>query len=226
MGDEGDSGGHAGFLPPEPSGPEPDLGTGPGDIAPEPPAPRHLGFAPPAGHDTHAPPPEASPPPQQQPGWSAPHQSGGQPGQPQQWGYPGQQAVPDNGAAVAGLSLSITAGTLLLLSVGISSIISIVCAVLGIRYSRLGRERVDRGETPKHRGVAQAGFVIGIVALVLSILGTLLWLLVAVLYATDENFRQDLEDELDGGDSDPPRGFQTSLQLGAMAIRSLASLLR
>ena len=121
---------------------------------------------------------------------------------------------------------SIAAGALLLLSVGTSTIISIVCAALGIHYSRKGRERVDRGETPKHRGVAQAGFVTGIVTLGLSILCTLLWLLVAILYATDESFRQDLKDEIDGGSSDPPGGQQTSLQVGAVAVRLLVSFLR
>lgn len=206
MGGEGDSGRHAGFLPPEPAGPEPDLGTRPVGTGSEPPAPLHRGFAPPSEHTASAPPPQAYPPAQQP------------------WAY--AQAQPENGAAVAGLSLSTAAGVLLLLSVGTSSIVSIVCAGLGIHYSRRGRERVDRGETPKHRGVAQAGFVTGIVTLGLSILCTLLWLLVAILYATDESFRQDLEDELDGGSSDPPGGMQTSLELGVVAIRLVASFLR
>jgi len=133
--------------------------------------------------------------------------------------------VPDNGAAVAGLSLSITAGVLLLLSVGTSTIISIVCASLGILYSRRGRDRADRGETPKHRGVAQAGFVTGIVALGLSILCTLLWALVVIFYATDAEFRQDLKDELDDGQSSPD-GFETTVRLGAGAVRLVALLLR
>jgi len=121
--------------------------------------------------------------------------------------------------------LSITAGTLLLLSVGASTIISVVCAALGIYYSRKGRARVDRGETPKHRGVAQAGFITGIVTLVLSILATIFWVVLAVLYATDEGFREDLENELDGGGSSPG-GFETTIRLGAMAARLLISLLR
>ena len=127
---------------------------------------------------------------------------------------------------MAGLSLSIASGVLLLLSAGTSTIVSIVCAGLGIHYSRQGRERVDRGQTHKHRGVAQAGFVTGTVTLGLSILCTLLWLLVGILYATDESFRQDLKDGLDGGNSDSPGGIQTSLQVGVTAIRLLASLVR
>jgi hypothetical protein len=134
--------------------------------------------------------------------------------------------VPDNGAAVAGLSLSITAGGLLLLSVGTSTIISIVCAVLGIHYSRKGRERVDRGETPKHRGVAQAGYVTGLVTLGLSILCTVLWTLVVIFYATNDEFRQDLKDELEDRDGDSPGGFETSVQVGALVLRALAMLVR
>lgn len=224
MGDEGDSGGLPGFLPPEPAGPEPDLRPRQGDAASEPAGPQHGGFAPPAEHEAHAPPREAYPPVQEQLGWSAPPPSG-RPGQPQPWARPPGQTVPDNGAAVAGLSLSITAGVLLLLSVGTSTIISIVCASLGILYSRRGRDRVDRGETPKHRGVAQAGFVTGIVALGLSILCTLLWALVVIFYATDAEFRQDLKDELDDGQSSPD-GFETTVRLGAGAVRLVALLLR
>ena len=110
-----------------------------------------------------------------------------------------------------------------MLSVTTSTIISVACAALGIYYSRKGRARVDRGETPKHRGVAQAGFVTGIVTLGLSIFFTILWVLFAVLYATDEEFREDLKDELD--DRSSPEGFETSLRVGAVAIRLLASLL-
>lgn len=225
MGEERHSGGDAGFLPPEPSGPAPDLGARRGGTAPEPPAPPLAGSAPPTEHEAHAPPPQSYPPAQEQLGWSAPP-PGGQPGQTQPWAHAPGQSGPDNGVAVAGLSLSITAGALLLLSVGTSTIISIVCAALGIHYSRRGRERVDRGETPKHRGVAQAGFVTGIVTLGLSILCTVLWVLVVVLYASSEDFRQDLRDELDNGSSDPPKGFETTLQLGAAATRLLSSLIR
>lgn len=205
MGDAGDTGTHAGFLPPRPSGPEPDLRDRPAERAPSP-ATLPGGFAPPAEHETHAPP-----------------QTWSQPGQPQPWSYGAPAAVPDNGAAVAGLSLSLTSAGLLVLSVGTSSIISVVCAVLGIHYSRKGRRRVDRGETPKHRGVAQAGFVIGIVALVLSVLATVLWIAVAILWATDPDFRQDFEDELDGG-GDSPGGFETSLRVASAALRMLAAL--
>ena len=167
---------HGGFLPPEPGGPEPDLSRR------EPPrreAPDQHAFLPPQEAATHgyAPPPRSSQP------------------QPAQWTGPAPE--PDNGDAIAGVILSVSAATLLVLSVGASSIISVICAALGIYYSRKGRARVDRGETPRHRGMAQAGFVTGIVALVLSTVMTILWAAFAIIYATDEDFREELKDELD-----------------------------
>ena len=104
---------------------------------------------------------------------------------------------------------------------GISSIVSVVCAGLGIFYSLKGRRRVDRGETPKHRSLAQAGFVTGIVTLVLAVLATAFWALFGILYATDEGFRQDLEDDSDGSGD----GFQTSVRLLAVLGRATWSLI-
>ena len=153
----------AGYLPPEPRGPEPDLG---------------------------------------QPVW-------GQQQQPWAW-QPTAPSVPDNGSAVAGFVLSLVAAGLLLISVGLSSIVSIVCAALGIFYSRRGRQRVDRGETPKHGGLAQAGFVTGIVTLVLALLATAFWVVIIVLLATDDQFRRD---------------FEGDFEAAALAIDYMAALL-
>lgn len=222
-----------GFLPPEPPGPEPDLGTerrppappggrawgGGGQAAPPQPAPPGQ---PPYGH----PPPPAQPPPgqwapqgyaplapqQSYPapaspgaahGWSPPPPPGHHgppawqappPGQPA-WGYPVAPPQPDNGSAVAGFVLSVVSAYLLLTSAGLSSIISIVCSGLGTFFSRRGKQRVDRGETPKHRGLAQAGFITGIVGLALAVIATLAWIAFFILLATDEGFRRELEDD-------------------------------
>jgi hypothetical protein len=124
------------------------------------------------------PPPAAYPPPQ--PGGVA-------------WSYPQQPKVPDNGSAVAGFSLSLAGAGLLLISAGFSSIVSIVCCALGIFYSKRGKERVDRGETPKHRGLAQAGYVIGIIGTILSVLATSGRIIFFVLYATNDSFRHDID---------------------------------
>jgi hypothetical protein len=165
-----------GFLPPEPPGPEPELG---GPVAKPPPPP---------------PPP---PPPQQQPPPPPPAQTWQQPAptwqQPQSQHWPQQQptwhqpapSVPGNGHAVAGFVLSIVAAALLVLSFGLSSIVSIACASLGIVFSRKGRQNVEEGRTPKNADLARAGFIVGIVALVLTLLATAAWIAVIAAGATD-----------------------------------------
>ena len=112
-------------------------------------------------------------------------------------------------------------GGLLVISAGLSSIVSIVCSALGIVYSRRGRSRVDRGETPKHAGLAQAGFVTGIVSLVLSVLATAFWLLLLILALTDEEFRRDFERDFEQSDSG---GAATAVVVFATVARCVASL--
>jgi magnesium-transporting ATPase (P-type) len=99
--------------------------------------------------------------------------------------------VPDNGPAVAGFVFSLVSGSLLIISGGISTIISIACAIVGIIYSRKGKKKVDAGETPKQRGMAQAGFIIGLVSLFLSILATIAWALVLAFAIADDDFNWD-----------------------------------
>nr|MBA2751698.1 hypothetical protein [Actinomycetota bacterium] len=145
MNDERSDPGHGGFLPPEPGGREPELQ---GWVSQPSTAPLEQGWHPPAQAEPHVQGWQQPPP-----GWQQPQAGWQQQGQ--QWGYP-QPQVPDNGSAVAGFTLSVAAGALLLISIGFSSLVSVLCAGLGIFYSRRGRSRVDRGETPKHRGLAQA----------------------------------------------------------------------
>jgi hypothetical protein len=147
-----------GFLPPEPPGPEPDLET-----PPPPPAP------PPAWQQPQPPAWQQQPPPawqQQQPAWQ-----------------PVAPPVPGNPQAIAGFVLSVVAAALLVVSFGLSSIVSIVLAVLGMVFSSKGRRNVDEGRTPKHRDLARAGFITGIVSLVLSVLATAAWVAVAIVSA-------------------------------------------
>jgi hypothetical protein len=186
------------FLPPQPAGPEPELGGRP---------PPQI-------------PPASAPPGWQQPaapGWQAPP---GSPPPAGPWAYPPRPAEPDNGPAVAGFVLSLVAGGLLLFSVGLSSIVSVVCAAFGIVYSRRGRRKVDAGETPKHRGLAQAGYITGIVVVVLSVLATAFWLLILILALTDDRFQNDLERELNDSNT-----ISATLRLCVAAARLGAGLL-
>ena len=163
------------FLPPQPAGPEPELSA-----RPAPPPPQAPQYAPPAG---------AAPPPQQQEQYQ------------QSWGYAQQQPQADNGPAVAGFVLSIVSVALLFLSAGLSSLISLGCSISGIVYSRKGKKKVERGETTKNAGLAQAGFIVGIVSLCLAALATLIWIAVLVAALSDEEFRDDLEREFDNSET-------------------------
>jgi hypothetical protein len=187
-----------GFLPPEPPGPEPELGSGPPSREP----------------------PQAPPPSQ---GWQQQPQPYPPPsgyGQPPPWGYAPAAREPDNGPAIAGFVLSLVAGGLLLFSAGLSSFISVGCAVAGMIYSRKGKRKVAVGETTKNGGLAQAGFVISIVSLVLSVLATAFWLLILVLALVDEDVRRDFENEFDDSQT-----IRASLQVTGAAVRLGAQLL-
>jgi hypothetical protein len=184
------------FLPPQPAGPEPELGGRPVPAAPPPapPPPAYGGWQPPA----QAP----------QPGWQQPP--------PPAWGYPPQTPQPDNGPAVAGFVLSLVSLGLLVISFGVSSVISLACAIFGLVYSRKGKRKVETGETTKNAGIANAGWIISIVSLVLSILATLIYIALVIALATDDEFRRDFENEFD--DSNSIRAF---VRIGAAAGRLL-----
>jgi hypothetical protein len=109
--------------------------------------------------------------------------------------------VPDNGQAIAGFVFSLVSVGLLVLSFGLSTIVSLGCAITGVICSRNGKQKVAAGETPKHRSLAQAGFIIGWVGVGLSILATIGWILLLALGAIDENSGSD------------PQGFQLSVAL-------------
>lgn len=115
--------------------------------------------------------PQAPPPPPPAPPPPAPQTHG----YPPPWAYP-QPQVPDNGQAVTGFVFSLVGVGLLVISFGLSTILSLGCAIVGIICSRNGKRKVDSGETPKHRGLAQAGYIIGWVGLGLSLLATIGWI--------------------------------------------------
>jgi hypothetical protein len=139
---------------------------------------------------------------------------------PPPFGYAPAAREPDNGPAVAGFVLSLVAGCLLLLTGGLSSIFSIGCAIVGLVYSRKGKRKVQSGETGKNAGLAQAGFVIGIVSLALAVIATAIWVLILVLALVDDDFQRDLDRQLDD-----PQTIRASLRVGAIALRSGAHLL-
>ena len=99
--------------------------------------------------------------------------------------------MPDNGQAVGGFVFSIVAVGLLVISFGLSSIVSLGCAIAGVVMSRNGKRKVESGETPKHRGLAQAGLIIGWVGIGLSLLAIAGWIAAFAISAGDDSFPLD-----------------------------------
>ena len=67
---------------------------------------------------------------------------------------------------------------------------SIMAWVLGVQ----GRRKVDRGQSDQHRGLAQAGLVLGIVGTVLGVLAIIGWV---IAITTSEELRDELRKQLD-----------------------------
>ena len=128
---------------------------------------------PPGGDQPPPQPPPEYPQQQQQPGYW----------QPQQQALPPQ---PPNNDAVAGFTCGIIGVSLLFFTGGLSTIVSLALGIVAIPYSRKGKRNVEEGRTPKHKSLASAGFVIGIVTVVLSILATIAWILIFTLVDWDE----------------------------------------
>jgi hypothetical protein len=184
------------FLPPQPPGPEPELGGRPAPPPPEPAPPsppQPPAYAPPGGYQ-QPPPAGGWYPPVTQGGWQQP------PPPAQPWAYP-QQRVPDNNQAVAGFILSLVGGGLLLISAGLSTLFWVGLSIAGMVLGRKGVRRVDAGETPKNRSLGQAGFWIGLVSLVFSVIATAIWLAILIAALTDDEFQRDLEREFDESQS-------------------------
>ncbi|MBA2255913.1 MAG: DUF4190 domain-containing protein [Thermoleophilaceae bacterium] len=186
-----------GWLPPEPPGQQrqPAAATESGQSPPTegpPPGGAPPGRAPPGpayGH--HHPPPPGYPPPAYGPGtYAAPSQPSAQ--------------EPGNGEAVAALVLGICSLAFLLFSGGLSTIVSLICAVLAIIFGRRGKRNVDAGETRRHRGLAQAGYITGIVGTALSILATAFWV---ILFIVADDFEEDFNQEFQRGFDQSSRGL-------------------
>ncbi len=136
------------------------------------------------GGEPPQPPPEL---PQQQPGQQAPGYWQPPPALPQQ---------PPNNEAVAGFTCGIIGVSLLFFTGGLSTIVSLTLGIVAIPYSRRGKRNVAEGRTQKHKDLASAGYVIGIITVVLSIIAIVAWVL--IFTTVDINW-----DELDDPNGDP-----------------------
>jgi hypothetical protein len=202
-----------GYLPPEPSGPEPDLGGGqqqpqqPPQPPPPPQPPR--GYSPPYGYGAPGYPPPGLPP--QPPGW--------QPGYTPPGGYYWQPPPPqpDNNPAVGGFVTSAVSAGLCFISSGILSPLTLVGGIVGMVISRKGRQKIESGETTKHKDLATAGFWVGLAAIILSVLAMLAWAAVIVLAATSDSSSDSTQFDFDQSRS-------STLRVGLAAARLAVQL--
>ena len=137
--------------------------------------------------------------------------------QPQPWQQAGP-GEPDNGPAVAGFVLALVGAGLLVISIGLLAFVSLVLAILGIVYARRGKRKIEAGETGKHKGLAQAGFVTSIVTLVIAAPLTLLEIVFLIAYASDEEFREDFQDEWDKEFNDNSLSDSQSVAILSLAL--------
>lgn len=94
----------------------------------------------------------------------------------------------DNQAAITGFSFGICALGLHVTSFGLAFLATIPCAIVAMVAGRRGMDAVDTGRTTKHRRYAKAGFVTGIVTLVLATLTAATFILAAIF---PEEFESD-----------------------------------
>ena len=109
----------------------------------------------------------------------------------------------DNPQAITAMSFGLSGLGLLLLSGGISFLVSIPCAIVAIVVGRRGVRAVDSGEATKHRRYAKAGFASGIVTASLGAFMGVSLILAAIF-----------PDEFDSGDEE-----LTALPLVAAVLR-------
>jgi len=105
----------------------------------------------------------------------------------------------ENVLGIIGLICAILGGLGVLIlpfTLGFTGFISLPLSIAGLVCGLLGKRKVDRGELPGGRGIAQAGFIVGIVGVVLHVLAAIAAVvLLGLLFgaANDVNF-QELED--------------------------------
>lgn len=211
-----------GYAPPpgyaQPGQPHPGYAPPPTGQAqhgyPPPPGQPPAGYPPPPGQPLHQQYPPAQPPP----GWGQQPTYQQQPAYQQEpgWHAPGGYAqpltpVPTNGAAVAGFVLSVCSAGLLVTSFGFLWPATLIGAIIGLIYSRKGKRAVAERRTDKHGQLAQAGFVIGIVVIVLSVFA----IAGCAALVADPDFRHDLNNDNNSG------GFESVIRLTRLLAGTL-----
>jgi len=217
-----EAGGGGGFLPPQAPGGRPPPQFAPPGEAPdadhpapatapqpapestqEPTPPTFGGYAPPAG----ASPPSGATPP------SAPRPVTGMP------------SDEGNGIGITAFSLGIAGFVMFVFSgFGLIFVLNLPFSIAAWILGPKGVRKVDEGKTAQHRGLAQAGKVMGIVGTILGVVAVALW---ALLIAFSDDVRDELDRIIDDATEDAKAPDNDSLDLNTIRVlRLLAPLLR
>ena len=87
---------------------------------------------------------------------------------------------PRNAHAIASLGIGVAGLALLVVSVGLSFLVSLPCAIIALSLGRQGRRRAEAEGIGGYRA-ARAGVRLGIAGCVLCVLAAIGWVLVVVL---------------------------------------------
>lgn len=89
----------------------------------------------------------------------------------------GMSAAPQNGMGTAALVLGI---------LGIIGCIPLIGGILGIIFGRKGMALADQG-LATNGGAAKAGYILGIIAVVLAAVGIILWIILVAVGVASSN---------------------------------------
>ena len=87
---------------------------------------------------------------------------------------------PRNGQAVASISVGLAGVALLVVSLGVSFVVSLPCAVIALALGRQGRRRAETEGIGGWRA-ARAGVTLGIIGILLCLLAAVAWILIIAL---------------------------------------------
>jgi hypothetical protein len=102
-----------------------------------------------------------------------------------------------NVLAVTALVLGIGGLGLLVLSFGLAFVFTLPCSIGAWLCGAQARARINAGEAHAGRGQAQAGYILGVVGVVLGVGAMVAWIALIASGFSVEDFRDDLERELE-----------------------------
>jgi hypothetical protein len=102
-----------------------------------------------------------------------------------------------NALAIAGLVLGITGLALLLLSLGLGFVFALPCSIAAWLCSSRARARINAGDEVSGAGQAKAGYWLGVAGVALGVAAMVIWIALIASGFDIEEFRDDLERELE-----------------------------